>query len=44
MDNEYKYSDVFGEKLDPEWFKWVIHKQGWSIRRLGADRDIGKTD
>ena len=42
MDNEY--SDVFGEKLDPEWFKWVIHKQGWSIRKLGADRDIGKTD
>ena len=42
MDNEY--SDVSGEKLDPEWFKWVIHKQGWSIRRLGADRDIGKTD
>lgn len=44
MDNEYKYSDVSGEKLDPEWFKWVIHKQGWSIRRLGVDRDIGKTD
>ena len=42
MDNEY--SDVSGEKLDPEWFKWAIHKQGWSIRRLGADRDIGKTD
>lgn len=42
MDNEY--SDVSVEKLDPEWFKWVIHKQGWSIRKLGADGDTGKTD
>lgn len=39
-----KHIDAFGEKLDPEWFKWVIHKQGWSIRRLGEDKDTGKTD
>lgn len=35
---------AFNEKIDPEWFKWVIHKQGSSIRKLGADVGISKTE
>lgn len=30
--------------IDPDWFKWVIKKQGSSIRQLGKDDAIGKTD
>jgi hypothetical protein len=39
-----KHSPAFNEKIEPEWFKWVVHKQGSSIRKLGADKDIGKTE
>ncbi len=34
----------FSVPIDPEWFKWVIKKQGSSIRQLGKDEEIGKTD
>ena len=30
--------------IDPEWFKWVIKKQDSSIRKLGKDEAVGKTD
>lgn len=30
--------------IDSEWFKWVIHKQGSSIRKLGADKGINRTE
>ena len=37
-------TDAFGEKIDPEWFKWVIHRLDSSIRKLGADADIDRTE
>ena len=37
-------ADAFGEKIDPEWFKWVIHRLDSSIRKLGADADIDRTE
>ena len=37
-------ADAFGEKSDPEWFKWVIHRLDSSIRKLGADADIDRTE
>ena len=37
-------ADAFEEKIDPEWFKWVIHRLDSSIRKLGADADIDRTE
>lgn len=37
-------NDVINKEIDPDWFKRVIHMQGSSIRKLGADKGISKTE
>ena len=41
---DHGHNNTFNEKIEPEWFLWVIHKQGSSVRKLGADKDIGRCD
>ncbi|WP_165252822.1 hypothetical protein [Adlercreutzia sp. ZJ304] len=37
-------NDAVYEKIEPDWFKWVIHRQDSSIRKLGSDKEISKTE
>ena len=39
-DQNYAYN----VQIVPDWFKWVVHKQDSSIRKLGADESISKTE
>lgn len=39
-DQDYSYN----VQIDPDWFKWVVHKQDSSIRKLGASESISKTE